>query len=162
MHEILCWHSTDIERNKTMNCQRWYQRQRHGARGACSNYRLPPNLARCLSWSYGLINERYDTCLLWGYASTSVRCQQISRKDIYRASPISPTDKWLSLRDLIIVTCQGFRLKVGGARAIKRSHCSGNEEDKLEQLERKRYLPAEKYPYLLLRFYDTYTYYIYT
>ena len=26
----------------------------------------------------------------------------------------------------------------------------------------KRYLPAEKYPYLLLCFYDTYTYYIYT
>jgi len=45
---------------------------------------------------------------------------------------------------------------------IKRSHCSGNEEDKFEQLERKRYLPEEKYPYLLLRFYDTYTYYIYT
>jgi hypothetical protein len=44
---------------------------------------------------------------------------------------------------------------------IKRSHCSGNEEDKLEQLERKRYLPVEKYSYLLLRFYDTYTYYIY-
>jgi len=45
---------------------------------------------------------------------------------------------------------------------IKRTHCSGNEEDKLEQLEKKRYLPAEKYPYLLLRFYDTYTYSIYT
>jgi hypothetical protein len=34
------------------------------------------------------------------------------------------------------------------------------EEDKLKQLETKRYLPAEKYPYLLLLFYDTYTYYI--
>jgi len=33
---------------------------------------------------------------------------------------------------------------------------------KLEQLERNQHLPAEKYPYLLLRFYDTYTYYIYT
>jgi hypothetical protein len=43
-----------------------------------------------------------------------------------------------------------------------RSHCSGNEEDKLEQLEKKRYLKAEKYSYLLLRFYDTYTNYIYT
>jgi len=30
---------------------------------------------------------------------------------------------------------------------------------KLEQREReKRYLPVEKYPYLLLRFYDPYTY----
>jgi hypothetical protein len=27
---------------------------------------------------------------------------------------------------------------------------------------KNNYLPAEKYPYLLLRFYDTYTYYIYT
>jgi len=26
----------------------------------------------------------------------------------------------------------------------------------------KRYLPEEKYPYLLLHVYDTYTYYIYT
>ena len=34
--------------------------------------------------------------------------KQISRQDIYRASPISPKDKWLSLRDLIIVTCPGF------------------------------------------------------
>ena len=32
-----------------------------------------------------------------------LRRPQISRKDIHRASPISPTDKWLSLRDLIIV-----------------------------------------------------------
>jgi len=32
---------------------------------------------------------------------------------------------------------------------------------KLEQLEAKPYLPAEKYLYLLLRFYDTYTYYLY-
>ena len=30
---------------------------------------------------------------------------------------------------------------------------------KLEQRENQD-LPAEKYPYLLLRFYDTYTYYI--
>jgi len=44
-------------------------------------------------------------------------------------------------------------------RDIKGSHCSGNGRDKLKQLERKRYLPAEKYPYLLLRFYDTYFYY---
>jgi len=48
-----------------------------------------------------------------------------------------------------------------GAQAIKRSHCPGNEEDKLEQLEKERYQPAEKYPYLLLSFYDTYTYYLY-
>jgi hypothetical protein len=26
---------------------------------------------------------------------------------------------------------------------------------------KNKYLPAEKYPYLLLRFYDTYTYYLY-
>jgi hypothetical protein len=30
-------------------------------------------------------------------------------------------------------------------------------KDKLEVLETKQYLPAKKYPYLLLRFYDTYT-----
>jgi hypothetical protein len=58
--------------------------------------------------------------------------------------------------------CQGLVPREGGHEAIKRPHCSGNEEDKLEQLEKKRYLPAEKYPYLLLRFNDTYTYYIYT
>jgi hypothetical protein len=52
--------------------------------------------------------------------------------------------------------------KTGGPRTIKRSHCSGNEEEKLEPLEEKQYLPAEKDSYLLLRFYDTYTYYIYT
>jgi hypothetical protein len=42
------------------------------------------------------------------------------------------------LRDLIIVSDWNFRT-VGGdvQEAIKRSHCSGNEEDKLEQLERK-------------------------
>ena len=45
---------------------------------------------------------------------------------------------------------------------IKRSHCSGNKEDKIEELEKERYPPTEKYPYLLLRFYETYTYYIYT
>jgi len=28
--------------------------------------------------------------------------------------------------------------------------------------EKDEYQPVEKYPYLLLRFYDTYTYYIYT
>jgi hypothetical protein len=48
-----------------------------------------------------------------------------------------------------------------GPGTIKRSHCSDNEEEKLEQLDRNRYLPAKKYPYLLLRFYDTYTYYLY-
>ena len=31
-----------------------------------------------------------------------------------------------------------------------------------QERDQKRYLPAEKYPYLLLRFYDTYSYYIYT
>jgi len=35
-------------------------------------------------------------------------------------------------------------------------------KDKLKQQEKKRYLPAKKNPYLLLRFYDTYVYYIYT
>ena len=48
------------------------------------------------------------------------------------------------------------------AQTIKRPHCSDNEEDKLKQRDTKRYLPAEKYPYLVLRFFDTYTYYIYT
>jgi hypothetical protein len=38
--------------------------------------------------------------------------KQISRKDIYQASPISPTDKWLSLRDLIIAMCQRLGPKV--------------------------------------------------
>jgi hypothetical protein len=47
------------------------------------------------------------------------------------------------------------RKRVG--EAIKRSHCSGNKKDKLEQLKMKQHLPAEKYPYLLLRFYDTYS-----
>jgi hypothetical protein len=56
--------------------------------------------------------------------------------------------------------CQGYGTEGSRALAIKRSHCTDNEEDKLEKLERKRYLPAKKYPYLLLRFYDTYTYYI--
>jgi len=28
--------------------------------------------------------------------------------------------------------------------------------------EKQQYLPAEEYPYLLLRFYDSYIYYIYT
>ena len=97
---------------------------------ARSNYRPPPTGPRCLSQSYCLINEQYDTCLLWGCASTAVRRQQISRKDIYRASSISPTDKKLSLRDLIIAMCHGLEQ----AKAIKGSHCSGNEEDKLEQL----------------------------
>jgi hypothetical protein len=76
----------------------------------------------------------------------------IGLKDIYPHTKIRCTDTWLSLRDLIIFW-RGFR------ETIKRSHCYGNEEVKLKQLERKRYLPAEKYPYLLLRFYDTYTYY---
>jgi hypothetical protein len=76
-------------------------------------------------------------------------------------SQIRPTDKWLSLRDLIIAMCQGLKAEGSRALAIKRPHCSSNEEDKLEQLREKQYLPAEKYPYLLLRFYDTYTYYIY-
>jgi hypothetical protein len=45
---------------------------------------------------------------------------------------------------------------------IERAHCSGNEKDKLEQLDKQQYLPVETYPSVLLRFYDTYTYYIYT
>jgi hypothetical protein len=59
--------------------------------------------------------------------------------------------------------CEVSRLeaKGNGAKAIRRSHCSGNEEDKLEQLKKERYHPVEKYPYLLLSFYDTYTYYLY-
>jgi hypothetical protein len=61
------------------------------------------------------------------------------------------TDTWLSLRDLIIVW-RWFRY------TIKRSQCSGNEEDSDEQSKKIEYLPAEKYPYLLLRFYDTYIY----
>jgi hypothetical protein len=65
------------------------------------------------------------------------------------------------MRDLIIAMCQGFRTEGSRALAIKGPHCSDNEKDKLKQLETKRYLPAEKYPYLLLRFYDTYIYYIY-
>jgi hypothetical protein len=64
------------------------------------------------------------------------RHQQISRKDIYRASPIRPTDKWLSLRDLIIAMCQGLKAEGSRALAIKRSHCSGNEEEAGER-ERK-------------------------
>jgi hypothetical protein len=47
--------------------------------------------------------------------------QQISRQDICRASPISPTDKWLWLRDLIIVMCQGFAPKVVGHK-LQRDH----------------------------------------
>ena len=42
--------------------------------------------------------------------------------------------------------------------SIKRLHCSGNEKDKLQQRDRKRYLPAEGNLYLLLTFYDTYIY----
>jgi len=131
-------------------------------RGPRSNYRLPPIGARCLSWSYGLINEGTDTCLLWGCASTSGRRPQISRKDIYRAAPIRPMDKWLSVEGFNHSYVSRTRAQGSRALAIKRSHCSGNEEDKLEQREKRRYLPAEKYPYLLLRFYDTYIYYIYT
>jgi hypothetical protein len=65
------------------------------------------------------------------------------------------------LRELIIAMCQGVMAEGSRALAIKRPHCSGNEEDKLEQLRENDYLPAEKYPYLLLRFYDTYICYIY-
>jgi hypothetical protein len=57
-----------------------------------------------------------------GCASTPERRQHISRKGIYRASPIRPTDKWLSLRDLIIAMCQGFGAEGSRARAIKRPH----------------------------------------
>jgi hypothetical protein len=32
-------------------------------------------------------------------------------------------------------------------------------ERQAEKARKKQHLPAEKYPYLLLRFYDTYTYY---
>jgi hypothetical protein len=49
-----------------------------------------------------------------GCASTSARGQQMSPKDISRASPIRPTDKWLSLRDLIIVP-----VRVTGLRDYK-------------------------------------------
>jgi len=37
-----------------------------------------------------------------------------------------------------------------------------NGKRKARTATEKQYLPAEKYPYLLLRFYDTYIYYIYT
>jgi len=35
-------------------------------------------------------------------------------------------------------------------------------EDNQLEIRKDGYLPAKKNPYLLLRFYDTYTYYIYT
>jgi hypothetical protein len=50
----------------------------------------------------------------------------------------------------------------GCLSGYKRDQLFQQWKGKLEQLERKQDLPAEKYPYLLLRFYDTYTYYIYT
>jgi len=55
----------------------------------------------------GLINERNDTCPP-GSESTSDRRTEISLKDISWALPISPSDKWLSLRDLIIVWIRQF------------------------------------------------------
>jgi len=48
-----------------------------------------------------------------------------------------------------IIVLRGFR------DSIERIHCTGRET-KQEQRKRIEYLPAEKYPYLLLRFYDTY------
>jgi hypothetical protein len=60
------------------------------------------------------------------------------------------TVTWLSLRDLIIVW-KGFR------ETIRRSHCSGNGKSSAKR-PKERYLPVEKYPHLLLHFYDTYTY----
>jgi len=65
----------------------------------------------------------------------------------------SSRGQWLGVKQGVITM---------GPGTIKRSHCSDNGEDKLEQLETKRYLPVEKYPYLLLRFNDSYTYFIYT
>jgi hypothetical protein len=55
--------------------------------------------------------------------------------------PIRPTDKWLSLRDLIIVPVGQWLGKMGSYNhrpgTIKGSHCSDNGKDKLEQLEKK-------------------------
>jgi hypothetical protein len=98
---ILRWHSSSSCELSEMisKTETWRLEKGH----VPSTDKLPFE-SRCLSWSYGLINERFDTCLLWGCASTSERRKQISRKDIYRASPIRPTDKWLSMRDLIIVS----------------------------------------------------------
>jgi len=43
---------------------------------------------------------------------------------------------------------------------IKGAHCFGNEKKQQDLKQKRRYLPAEKYPYLSLHFYDTYIYYI--
>jgi hypothetical protein len=58
-----------------------------------------------------------------------------------------------SMSDLIIVW-RGFW------ETIKRSHWSGKERGDIRPwMEIPSYLPVEKFPYLLLRFDDTYTYY---
>jgi hypothetical protein len=59
------------------------------------------------------------------------RREQICRKDIYWAITIRPTDKWLSLRDLIVKELADG----GGIMAIKKITLPGNERDKLKQRE---------------------------
>jgi len=85
---------------------------------------------------------------------------QISRKGIYWAIKSVPQIRGYDIAR-IMVSVGISESRRGCPRGYEEITLFRNGEDKLEQLERKRYLPAEKYPYLLLRFYDTYTYYIY-
>ena len=62
---------------------------------------------------------------------------------------VTRTDTWLSW-GIYIIVWRGFW------EIIKWSHRSGNEGKKLKKQIEHPYLPAEEYPYLLLRFYDTY------
>jgi hypothetical protein len=70
---------------------------------------------------------------------------------------ISPADKWLRHSE-----DHGHSWsQEGGPSGYKETTLFRQWKDKLKQLERHQYLPAEKHPSLLLRFYDTYIYYIY-
>jgi len=42
----------------------------------------------------------------------------------------------------------------------KRLHCPGNEKEKLWQRNKQQYLHAKENRYVLLSFYDTYTYWL--
>jgi hypothetical protein len=85
----------------------------------------------------------------------------------YQERKLSNHVAWRNYQEGVVVSYYGRKECVAGVITILAIKAKGYKEpvldvgfleDKLEQLRTNDYLPAEKYPYLLLRFYDTYIY----
>jgi hypothetical protein len=97
--------------------------------------------------------------MVWFVSRYDIMHQHINHRDawppILRAINACKTHRYVAIIEGIkIVLWRGFR------ETIKRTDCLGTVKDP-SVVRKRRFLSAEKDPYLLLRFCDTHTYYLY-